>query len=351
MRKLTRTVCELLDRGERLVLATVLSRAGSAPRAPGARMVVRANGSIAGTVGGGLVEAEVIRAAGELFGGSGFRIRAFDLAGSTSHAEDAICGGRLEILLGLIEACDRNRDLFHGLADALKAREPCLLVTALGLAESDSGELKLSVAKGGKPEYGDFPYPASWIARLEEAGSQGKWSQVAVIEGHRFLVEPCGAPGTVFLFGAGHVSRPVAALAHLVGFQTVVLDDRAEFANRERFPAADEVCVLDSFEHAFRGLELDRNSYVVIVTRGHSHDRTVLTQALRSPAGYIGMIGSRRKRDAIYEALMRQEGFGREELERVHCPVGLSIGAESPDEIAVSIVAELILARAGAAPG
>jgi xanthine dehydrogenase accessory factor len=139
----------------------------------------------------------------------------------------------------------------------------------------------------------------------------------------------------------------VAALTRRVGLHTVVLDDRAEYANQERFPGADDIIVLASFENAFQDIEIGADSYLVIVTRGHSHDRTVLAQALGSRAGYIGMMGSRRKRDTIYESLIR-EGFQREDLQRVRCPIGLEIGAESPEEIAVSIVAELILVRSEA---
>jgi len=126
----------------------------------------------------------------------------------------------------------------------------------------------------------------------------------------------------------------------------VVLDDRSEFANQERFPKADELRVLDRFENAFSGLSADSNSFLVILTRGHSHDRTVLAQALRTQAGYIGMIGSHRKRDTIYQSL-RDEGFTNADLDRVHCPIGLDIGGETPEEIAVSIVAEMIEVHSG----
>ena len=131
----------------------------------------------------------------------------------------------------------------------------------------------------------------------------------------------------------------------MVGFQTVVLDDRQEFANRERFETADEVIVPSSFERAIDDLEINEQSYLVLVTRGHAHDKTLLRQALGTKAGYIGMIGSRRKRDAVYEAL-RKEGISPGEFDRVFSPIGLEIGAETPEEIAVSIVAELIRVRA-----
>ena len=121
--------------------------------------------------------------------------------------------------------------------------------------------------------------------------------------GNLYFVEPLCRESTVFIFGAGHISQGLAPLTRLVGFRTVVLDDRKEFANRERFETADEVIVPDSFEGAMEGLEIDEESYLVLVSRGHVYDKTLLRQALGTKAGYIGMIGSRRKRDEIYDAL------------------------------------------------
>ena len=133
----------------------------------------------------------------------------------------------------------------------------------------------------------------------------------------------------------------------MVDFRTVALDDRAEFANAERFAEAEEVIVLADFEKALDGLDIGPDSYVVILTRGHSHDQTVLEQALGTEAGYIGMIGSHKKRDTIYQSLL-QKGFTQEDLKRVHSPIGLSIKAETPEEIAVSIIGEMVAHRAGA---
>ena len=150
-----------------------------------------------------------------------------------------------------------------------------------------------------------------------------------------FFVEPLHQGGTVFIFGAGHISIRLVPLAGVVGFRTVVLDDRHEFANRERFQTADEIIVSDSFELVMNELKIDENSYLVLVTRGHAHDKVLLRQALGTKAGYIGMIGSLRKRDSIYDDL-HKEGFSRHEFDRVCSPIGLDIGAETPEEIAVS---------------
>jgi xanthine dehydrogenase accessory factor len=160
----------------------------------------------------------------------------------------------------------------------------------------------------------------------------------------RFLVEPLRSGGTVYIFGAGHVSQKIAPLSEGVGFKTVVLDDRADYANRNRFPGSIEIMVIDSFR-ALPKLAIDDDSYLVIVSRGHLYDKDILEQVLRTKAAYIGMIGSRRKRDLVYEEIV-SHGFSREELDRVHAPIGTNIGAETPEELGISIVGELIQARA-----
>jgi xanthine dehydrogenase accessory factor len=141
------------------------------------------------------------------------------------------------------------------------------------------------------------------------------------------------------------VSKEIARLTKQVGFRTLVFDDRADFASTERFPGADGIFVCSDFASVFDGLSVTPGSYIVIVTRGHRFDKEALAQALRTEAGYIGMIGSRKKRQSVYQELIN-EGFQQNELDQVHCPIGLSIDAETPAEIGVSIVAELIQHRA-----
>jgi xanthine dehydrogenase accessory factor len=165
------------------------------------------------------------------------------------------------------------------------------------------------------------------------------------VDGTLFMLHPIQSGETVYIFGAGHVSQQLARLTKMVGFHTIVLDDRKEFANRRRFRDADDIVELDTFDHAFDGLTMGSQSYIVIVTRGHTHDKTVLGQALKTGATYIGMIGSRKKRNIIYQKLLG-ENFTQADIDRVHSPIGLAIGAETPEEIAVSIIAELIQIRA-----
>jgi xanthine dehydrogenase accessory factor len=159
------------------------------------------------------------------------------------------------------------------------------------------------------------------------------------------FVEPVLSDSILYIFGGGHVSAQIIPLASRVGFKVEVIDDRPEFADPAKFPDAAKVHQFP-FEGVLGEIPVDESSYLVIVTRGHIHDKTVLEQCLRTKAKYIGMIGSRRKKAMIYEKLL-EEGFTKSDLDRVHAPIGLDIGAETPEEIAVSIVAELIQVRAG----
>jgi xanthine dehydrogenase accessory factor len=163
-------------------------------------------------------------------------------------------------------------------------------------------------------------------------------------EEHPLLLEWLRPTGTVFIFGGGHVGRCVAHLAAYVDFKVVVIDDREEFASKESVPDADECLVVDTFDGVTARLGMLPDSYAVIVTRGHAHDRNVLEQCLKEKIAYLGMIGSRRKIKLQFQSLL-EEGVPKEDLERVHAPIGLPIGGETPEEIAVSIVAEMLQTR------
>ena len=340
MKKLYQAILQHLEQGESFVQATILAQSGSAPRTAGAKMIILPDQSILGTIGGGLVEAKVQELAGEVFQTKQAVTKKFNLTGQEAGQMDMICGGRLEVLVEYMNAANQQLvAVYRALLQAMEKRQPVVLVTPLA---SDGSQTFLIQGDGSLT--GTFTGPGEWLEELTNL--PGRYPQVIQLGGQRFLAEPISINGTVYIFGAGHVSQKLALVTNLVGFRTVVLDDRQEFANRLRFPSADEVVVLASLEQACANLAIDQESYLVIVTRGHAHDKTVLAQALKTKARYIGMIGSKKKRDTIYRAL-QQEGFSAEDLQRVYCPIGLGIGAETPEEIAVSITAELIKVRAG----
>jgi xanthine dehydrogenase accessory factor len=247
-------IVKLRRDGRRGAVATIVNARGSIPSFRTAKMLVRDDGSICGTIGGGCVEAEVWQAAREVMEQEKPRTLTFNLNQDPKYDTGLVCGGTLDIFL-----------------------EPVL--------------------------------PAALL----------------------------------YIFGAGHVAASLYKTAKDTGFDVIVVDDRETYANRERFPEAQEV-IADDFERAMERLDIRESAYIVIVTRGHRDDMRVLRWAVGTKARYVGMIGSKRKTIAIFRELQR-EGLEAKLFERVHAPIGLDIGGVTPEEIAISITAELIAVR------
>ena len=340
MRTLIQHICTSLDDGEDLVLITVSSQSGSTPRLAGAKMVIHRNGLIAGTIGGGLVEALAIKEAGKCFTNGHSMRRSFDLTNDDAAVTDMICGGRLELFLELIRADEDNQTIFQSLHTAMVSGRRAALVCPL---DAESGDQRFVIDHTGMTSHDDVP--EKLLAAIKHIRSSTSGCTLIEHEGREYLVSYFAVGGNLFLIGAGHVAACTAEAAARVGFRVIVMDDRSDFANPERFPQADEIKVLPSFADCFKGHDIDEDCYLVIVTRGHTHDMEVLEQALCTKAGYIGMIGSRKKRNSIYTNLMNK-GIKEAQLEQVRCPIGMAIEADTPEEIAVSIVGELIHQRA-----
>ncbi len=338
MKQLIQEMAELCGRKESFALATVITRNGSAPRSAGAKMLVQAGGATSGTVGGGTLEADVTRLALQVIQRRQAVVQDFKFSGVDAASMDAICGGQVQVLVEWLDAGDdRLAAVIGDLSRAAQEHRKTWLLS--GLPGEDRRPCHALVYRDGTLT-GALP-PGLAVEEITEL------RQPALLETGEgpFLVEPLEIGGTAFIFGAGHVSRSLAEFTRAVGFWTVVLDDRAEYANARRFPGADELIVIDSFDDALSRVQVDSDSFIVIVTRGHLHDQTVLAQALKTGAGYIGMIGSRRKCSLIFQALLKG-GFTEDDICRVHAPIGLPIEAETPEEIGISIVAEMIKIRA-----
>ncbi len=247
-------IVKLRKEGRRGAVATIVNVRGSIPSFKTAKMLVRDDGSIVGTIGGGCVEAEIWQTAREVMESEKPRNLTFNLNQDPKYDTGLVCGGALDI-----------------------------------------------------------------------------------------FVEPILPPSSLYIFGAGHVSINLYKIARSTGFEVTVIDDRETYANRERFPEAKEI-IAEDFARAMARIDLNESAYVVIVTRGHRDDMRLLRWAVQTPARYIGMIGSKRKIITIFEELTKQ-GLAPKLFERVHAPVGLDIGAITPEEIAVAITAELIAAR------
>lgn len=321
-------VHQSLHRGEAVVIATILNSRGSTPRTAGAKMIVYGDGSISGSIGGGAIEGDVIARALASFKSEKPSIAVYDLTKNGNSDElDLICGGRMEVLLEFVNSQQGSETLYETAYRKISRDQPFLWKAII--RELEHGiELERSIEEITGTDAGTFPQPTV------QQSADGL-----------VLIEPVLPGQTAYIVGGGHVSREIAKLTKQIGLKTLVFDDRAEFANASRFPQADGIYLCPGYENIFNDFEITTNSYIIIVTRGHSFDKEVLGQALKTGAGYIGMMGSRRKRNTIYDTLVA-EGYDASTLENVRCPIGLPIKAETPAELAVSIVAELIDHRA-----
>lgn len=352
MKEIFERLDQVFEKGQSAVLATIIRQAGPSPRGTGAKCLIVDDGSFIGTVGGGSLEARTLEKAGEIFD-EGLPARLyFSLKGPDVAETEMLCGGQVEVFLEPISALNPvNVAVFREAEKGLIRGEGGLLITLIDRERwQDAESPKLFLGKDGE-RAGSLPTAQEIEDFLAKRLGKMMRSQLSLFsmnddEGNavEVLVEPVVAASFLYVFGAGHVSKQIVPLANLVGFHVVVIDDREEFADPGFFPEAEEIRFIP-FEGAVERLGVDRSSFLVIVTRGHIHDKTVLAQSLKTGARYIGMIGSRRKRDIIYEALL-EEGFTQQDIDRVHSPIGLDIGAETPEEIAVSIVSELIKERA-----
>jgi xanthine dehydrogenase accessory factor len=330
----------LLEAGQSLVMLTIIDGGGSMPRSPGSKMIMRQDGSIFATIGGGKLEAVAKEKARGVFVKRKPCFYRFDLTGEDIANTEMICGGKGIVLLDYVT--DNDLQVYRAAQNALENGKKGWLVTVIDNRKDVTLNRQFGfVTKDKRQVIGNFKASKDVLDRILDAAG-GPHMHTEEIDGLLYCYEPVHSGGNLYLLGAGYVAREVAKIADLVGFKTIVWDDREEFANTWRFPSS-ECRVIPSYEDLPR-LSLGSNDYIVIVTRGHLHDLDCLRWALRTNAAYIGMIGSRKKRDLIFDRLIK-EGFYREEIERVHSPIGLDIGAETPSEIAVSIVGELIQVR------
>ncbi len=357
-----------LERNQPFVLATVINVRGSTPREIGAKMIVRSDGQF-GTIGGGCGEAEVFRKARLLLDeGSGAKLAEVDLTGDFDQQEIGSCGGIMDVFIDrwspqhdlevarkLADSAEQSRaaalitlvdsgvrsEAVPGAKAVLDPADPCSRGVLSGLSNETLGELSERAADA--------------VPGLLEVSEKGQVRPIVRIESSgapRLFIDPITGAQRLIIAGAGHIAVPLSALGSILGFHVTVIDDRASFANRERFPKADKI-IVRPFNSALESMHLDRHCYVISVTRGHSFDelvvRTVLQQQqahrTKGQAGcFIGMIGSRRRVRAMLSHL-EEEGFDPALLNEIHAPLGLDIGAETPEEIAVSIMAEIIRER------
>jgi xanthine dehydrogenase accessory factor len=300
---------------EPVVLAIVTQVKGSVPREVGARMAIRADGQTLGTIGGGAGEAKVIRHAMQILATGEKQQVEIDLTGAPQRETQGICGGTMQVWLERWQG-DAAFSLVQSIITLLQSGQAATLVTPF--TQNQSPHLQFTNTE--LPPSSLIPAPSSFIDLL--------------------LPAP-----TLLIVGAGHCAIPLASVAHLAGFRVVVQDDRPEFACAERFPNA-SVVEIQPIAEVVESLAKVADLYVALVTRGYLHDLAALKVLLPRSLHYIGMIGSEKRVRIVYQAL-QQAGFTAQQLQKIHAPIGLDIGALTPEEIAISIGAELIKIRRG----
>ena len=339
-----------LGEGRQMVVATVVHTKGSTPQKPGAKLLVRNDGSGVGTLGGGCVEGDIWFAAKELMKRGGqTQYRDYQLNEDLAAQDGLVCGGTMYFL---IDPVYRPEDYLHYAEEIDSAYQGGRAVALATLIKPSDGGSAATGAKLFIREDGSMVGSiGSPDADREAAGKardlmvHGNNEFVVSKDGTEYFIEAYTTPPQLVLCGGGHVSKSIAPLAKTLGFRVFVTDDREEFANEDRFPEAD-ILLTAKPEVALPQLPINANSFVIIATRGHRFDNVALEAAAKTPASYLGLLGSRRKTILIYEDLLRS-GLSMERVKQIRSPVGLDIHARTPDEIAVSIMAEILMFRLG----
>lgn len=328
----------ILKDNKNFVLASIINSTGSTPRSKGTQMIIREDGSIFGTVGGGKMEASCIENGINSIKTKKSFTYDFHLDNKDSCESEMVCGGNGEILINYMDYNDEiNLSVMEKVVEAINNHKKGWMVTVL-----KEGKKQLLFLDDKNNMTGEYTGSQLMKDKLSN-GIERLSIHSDAIDDERFIVEKVYSMGKVFIFGAGHVSKETAAILDIIEFETIVLDDRSKFANKERFPNS-QIVILDTLEE-IGDLGIDEDSYILIITRGHLYDYNVLNWALKTNAYYIGMIGSKTKIKMTYEKL-KKDGFTEENLNRVHAPIGIELDAKTPGEIAVSIAGELINERA-----
>ena len=342
--------------GHKAVVATVVRTKGSTPQKPGAKLLVREDGTGVGTLGGGCVEGDIWFAARELLdrGGSA-QYREYELNEDLAAEDGLICGGTMYFLIDPIYRPEELLSYAEEIEAAYDGHGSVALASLIKLPAEEDGPLlsgagtgrKLFIREDGTTNgsLGTKQLDRDAVERAMGLMAHGRNEYVVNQNGTEYFIEAYTTPPRLILAGGGHISNSIAPLAAKLGFQVYVTDDRAEFASPERFPDTVQTIVAKP-EDALPTLPTNPNTFIIIATRGHRYDNVALAAAAATPARYVGLLGSKRKTILIYEDLLRS-GVPVERVKEIRSPVGLDIHARTPEEIAVSIMSEVLMFRLG----
>ena len=349
MREVIQGAIDDLQEGQPCVLATVVGTKGSTPQKAGAMLLVRQDGSGLGTLGGGCVEGDIWFAAKEILRLNGTaEFKDYYLNEDIAARDGLVCGGTMYFYLEPLREIEDFVSIGNEIVEAYDGGQPVSLATVVnskngGPALGSKLLLRSDGSIAGTLGSTELDAQATGIAhKVADVGSSESFSMA---DGTEVFVEGFTTPPTLVMVGGGHVGKATADLAYSLGYRVYLVDDRPEFCNEERFPYADER-VVETYDKWTDNLDLNVNSFVVVATRGHRYDDMALESALKTRARYIGVLGSRRKTIMIFRRLL-QQGVSLERIKEVYAPIGLNIGALEPEELAVSIMSEIIMVRRG----
>ena len=340
----------LLEKEEQLVMATVIRTKGSTPQKPGAKLLVRSDGSGVGTLGGGCVEGDIWYAASQLMRrGGDAQYREYELNEDLAAEDGLVCGGTMFFLIDPVYRPNQYLDYAKEIDAAYEGGPSVALASIIKSAPGKNLPIgaKLFIREDGSTEgsLGDPDLDTDAVKRAHGLMAMGRNEYAISEDGTEYFIEAYTTPPQLVICGGGHVSFALAAHAKPLGFRLFITDDREEFANPERFPGADMI-VPKKPEEALDELPINANTFIVVATRGHRFDNVALAAAAATPARYVGLMGSKRKTILIYEDLVRM-GIDEERLREIRSPIGLDIRARTPEEIAVSIMGEILMYRLG----
>ncbi|MCA1785057.1 MAG: XdhC/CoxI family protein, partial [Desulfobacteraceae bacterium] len=275
-------ILDCLKKDDPFALAAIISHKGSTPRTSGSRMIVLPDRTIVGTIGGGLIEAQVMDTCLDLISKKSCRIQSFTLNQELKEGLDMVCGGSLTILMETLVPGPELTALYQGLVELEQADKKGVLVSKIVGSSQGEFTVQKSLVASDATLTGHYVIPKPLLDEICDNRFSGSFPVIHSQGLEMFIIQPLVPADTIIIFGAGHVGFQLAQMAHLTGFSTVVIDDREEFANPERFPHTRSVRVVTDFAAAFDGLIIDEHAYIVILTRGHLHDQTVLEGALHT---------------------------------------------------------------------
>lgn len=334
MAKLFDALEEQVSKGRDTILLSIYNSTGSAPRGAGAHMLVTADGRAFGTVGGGAVEYEAEFLAHRMLNEKKSVCEHYRLAPNDVQDLGMVCGGDVDICFTYVNADEELwKQMVEGCRKMEAAGESVWLL--IGLDGTHKGEAAVYGRRTGK---------IGWNVSEEVIEAMNTTYGIVESEGTTYYYERLENSGKVYIFGGGHVAQALVPILASVDFSCVVLENREEFCKPELFPDAADVRLIENW-HLKDYVTIREEDYVCIMTRGHKDDTIIQEQILRTPAAYIGVIGSRRKKASVFRVL-KESGFTDQDLERITTPIGLDIQAETPAEIAISITAQLIQERA-----